>query len=109
MYLRHTTIRKNGKTHTFWRLVRSVRVGDKVRQETVAQLGELDAAGRVRARALAEGHRGRRTPAGPLRGAGVRRARGRRPGPLAPRTRPPVWRRLAGAAPVAGVGTGCGP
>ena len=54
MYLRHTTARKNGKTHTYWRLVRSVRVGCKVRQETVAQLGELDAAGRVSARALAE-------------------------------------------------------
>lgn len=54
MYLRHTTVRKNGKSHTYWRLVRSVRVGCKVHQETVAQLGELDAAGRVRARALAE-------------------------------------------------------
>ncbi len=54
MYLRHTTVTKNGKTHTYWRLVRSVRVGSKVRQETVAQLGELDAQGRVRARALAE-------------------------------------------------------
>jgi transposase len=54
MYLRHTTVTKNGKTHTYWRLVRSLRVGRKVRQETVAQLGELDAAGRVRARALAE-------------------------------------------------------
>jgi len=54
MYLRHTTVTKNGKAHTYWRLVRSVRIGDKVRQETVAQLGELDAAGRVRARALAE-------------------------------------------------------
>jgi hypothetical protein len=54
MYLRHTTVCKNGKAHTYWRLVRSVRVGTKVRQETVAQLGELDAAGHVRARALAE-------------------------------------------------------
>jgi transposase len=54
MYLRHTTVTKNGKTHTYWRLVRSVRLGNKVRQETVAQLGELDARGRVRARALAE-------------------------------------------------------
>lgn len=54
MYLRHTTVTKNGKTRTYWRLVRSVRVGSKVRQETVAQLGELDAEGRVRARALAE-------------------------------------------------------
>jgi transposase len=54
MYLRHTTVSKSGKTHTYWRLVRSVRVGSKVRQETVAQLGELDAQGRVRARALAQ-------------------------------------------------------
>jgi transposase len=53
MYLRHTTVRKNGKTHTYWRLVRSVRVGRKVHQETVACLGELDATGRARARALA--------------------------------------------------------
>ena len=53
MYLRHTTVSKNGKAHTYWRLVRSVRVGGKVRQQTVAQLGELDAQGRVRARALA--------------------------------------------------------
>ena len=54
MYLRHTTVTKNGKSHTYWRLVRSVRTGNRVRQQTVAQLGELDAAGRVRARALAE-------------------------------------------------------
>lgn len=53
MYLRHTTIRKNGKTHTYWRLVRSVRVGSRVRQETVATLGELDAQGRAQAQALA--------------------------------------------------------
>lgn len=53
MYLRHTTVRKNGKTHTYWRLVRSVRRGSKVVQETVAQLGELDADGRARAKALA--------------------------------------------------------
>jgi transposase len=54
MYLRHTTIRRGGKTHTYWRLVRSVRVGRKVRQETVAQLGELDAHGQLAARSLAE-------------------------------------------------------
>ena len=39
MYLRHTTRRKDGKTHTYWRLVRSVRTGNRVRQETVACLG----------------------------------------------------------------------
>src|SRR5215472_3758640 len=54
MYLHHTTVTKNGKSHTYWRLVRSVRTGNCVRQQTVAQLGELDAAGRIRARALAE-------------------------------------------------------
>jgi transposase len=54
MYLRHTTVTKNGKSHTYWRLVRSVRVGRKVRQETVAQLGELDARGRIAARHLAD-------------------------------------------------------
>ena len=53
MYLRHTTRRKDGKVHRYWRLVRSVRVGRKVVQQTVAQLGELDAAGRAQAQALA--------------------------------------------------------
>jgi transposase len=53
MYLRHTTRRKDGKVHKYWRLVRSVRVGRKVVQQTVAHLGELDAEGRARARALA--------------------------------------------------------
>ena len=53
MYLRHTTRVKDGKAHTYWRLVRSVRAGRKVVQQTVAQLGELDAEGRAHARALA--------------------------------------------------------
>src|SRR5436190_2300459 len=53
MYLRHTTIRKDGKTHRYWRLVRSIRVGRRVIQQTIAQLGELDEHGRVEARALA--------------------------------------------------------
>ncbi|MBV9695892.1 MAG: IS1634 family transposase [Gammaproteobacteria bacterium] len=53
MYLRYTTRRKDGKVHRYWRLVRSVRVGGRVIQQTVAQLGELDARGRVQARALA--------------------------------------------------------
>jgi len=53
MYLRHTTRRKNGKTHVYWSLVRSVREGRRVRQETVAQLGELDEKGRASAKLLA--------------------------------------------------------
>jgi len=53
MYLRYTTRQKDGKTHRYWRLVRSVRIGRRVIQQTVAQLGELDAEGRLEARALA--------------------------------------------------------
>lgn len=53
MYLRHTTRKKDGKVHRYWRLVRSVRLGRRVIQQTVAQLGELDEHGRLAARALA--------------------------------------------------------
>jgi len=53
MYLRYTTRKKDGKVHRYWRLVRSVRVGRRVIQQTVAQLGELDGHGRLEARALA--------------------------------------------------------
>src|SRR5260370_14560120 len=60
MYLRHTTRRKDGKLHRYWQLVRSVRVGRKVVQQTVAHLGELDAQGRARAKALARAITGNR-------------------------------------------------
>ncbi|MBI3505665.1 MAG: IS1634 family transposase [Proteobacteria bacterium] len=53
MYLRHTTRKKNGKVHRYWRLVRSVRVGRRVIQQTIAHLGELDDQGRLEARTLA--------------------------------------------------------
>jgi hypothetical protein len=53
MYLRHSTVKKDGKDHTYWRLVRSVRFGSRVVQQTVAQLGELDAQGRASANLLA--------------------------------------------------------
>ena len=53
MYLRHTTRRKDGQVHRYWQLVRAVRVGRKIVQQTVAHLGELDAQGRARAQALA--------------------------------------------------------
>ena len=53
MYLRHTTLRKDGKVRRYWRLVRSVRVGRRVIQQTVAHLGEIDEHGRIEARALA--------------------------------------------------------
>lgn len=54
MYIRRTTVVKGEKTHVYWRLVRSVRCGRKVRQEVVANLGELDEEGRLAARALAD-------------------------------------------------------
>src|SRR3954471_21174188 len=54
MYLRHTTRKKDGKVHRYWRLVRSVRVGRGVIQQTVAHLGELDEHGQLQARALAQ-------------------------------------------------------
>lgn len=60
MYLRYKRVRKNGKTHTYWVLVRSVRCGRKVRQEVVATLGKLDARARRRARAYADRLTGRR-------------------------------------------------
>jgi transposase len=53
MYLRHTIRKKDGKVHRYWCLVRSVRVGKRVIQQTVAHLGELDGHGRIEARALA--------------------------------------------------------
>ncbi len=53
MYLRHSIVRKDGKTRKYWRLVESVRIGKKVIQRTVAQLGDLDAKGRLRASELA--------------------------------------------------------
>ena len=62
MYLRHTTRRKDGKVHTYWQLVRSVRVGRRVLQQTVAHLGELDAQGRARAKALARAITGEGEP-----------------------------------------------
>ena len=39
MYLRHSTVKKDGKTHTYWRLVRSVRSGPIVvgRTQIIAQ------------------------------------------------------------------------
>jgi transposase len=53
VYLRAARRHKDGKEHVYWQLVRSVRQGRKVVQQTVAHLGELDAEGRARASALA--------------------------------------------------------
>src|SRR3989337_1284259 len=75
MYLRHSIVRKDGKTHTYWRLVRSVRRNGKVIQETVAQLGELDTEGRAKAKARPRVWRrvaGLDALAGPAAGRAVR-------------------------------------
>ena len=65
VYLRHATVKKDGKVHRYWRLVRSVRRGSKVVQEVVAHLGELDEKGRAQAKALArETSPGVRAPSG---------------------------------------------
>ena len=60
MFLRHKLVRKNGKVHTYWSLVRSVRVGRKVHQQVVAQLGKLSAKERARADVFADHITGRR-------------------------------------------------
>ncbi len=62
MYLRHSVVVKDGKRHTYWRLVRSVREGNRVRQQHVAWLGELDSKGRLKAKALARRITGRDHP-----------------------------------------------
>ena len=66
VYLRHTTRHKDGKTHVYWQLVRSIRRGRKVVQETVAHLGELDSEGRTRAHRLARQISGRASEQGEL-------------------------------------------
>jgi len=53
MYLRHTTIKKDGKVHRYWRLVESIRLGGRVIQRTVAQLGDLTKVEAKRAQAFA--------------------------------------------------------
>ena len=55
MYLRHSTVRKNGKSHTHWRRVRSVRHVSQVRQETVAHLGSSPRTVVQELRAIASG------------------------------------------------------
>src|SRR2546426_493574 len=106
MYLRHTTLRKDGKVHRYWRLVRSVRVGRKVIQQTVAHLGELDPEGRARAKALARAITGDREQSDlfepgvaeeaiPVRLKRIRLERGRRFG--GPCSSP--WSRASGNSP----------
>lgn len=47
MFIRPTTIRKNGRTYAYWRLVESYRTEKGPRQRTIAYLGQMDEAGRL--------------------------------------------------------------
>ena len=108
MYLRHTTRVKDGKAHTYWRLVRSVRVGRKVRA------ADRGAARRARRRGPrpGAGAGAQRSPASASSRTCSRRSRRRREpvrGPAGSRpagARPHLRRRLAGLDAVAGPAAG---
>ena len=89
MYLRHTTRRKDGKVHTYWRLVRSVRVGRKVRAAD---------------RSAARGARCRRGGPRPRRWPGDHHRRHRASRPVRAGTRP--GRAHCGAPGSGALGTG---
>jgi transposase len=55
MYIRPGYRKKSGKRHAYWYLVESYRTASGPRQRTVAYLGDLDEAGRLGIKALAEG------------------------------------------------------
>ena len=55
MYIRKTTIHKDGKTHHYWALVESYRTERGPRQRVAAWLGEMDEAGRLGVERVAEG------------------------------------------------------
>ena len=48
MFLRSRTRSKDGKQHTYWSLVESVRTADGPRQRTLCQLGELNGSSQAR-------------------------------------------------------------
>lgn len=58
MYIRKTTIHKDGKIHHYWALVESYRTERGPRQRVVAWLGEMDEAGRLGVERVAEGTAG---------------------------------------------------
>jgi hypothetical protein len=55
VYIRKTTIYKDGKAQHYWALVESYRTGRGPRQRVVAWLGEMDKAGWLRVERTAEG------------------------------------------------------
>jgi transposase len=55
VYIRKTTIHKDGKAHHYWALVESYRTERGPRQRVVAWLGEMDESGRLGVEHAAEG------------------------------------------------------
>jgi transposase len=55
VYIRKTTVHKDGKAHQYWALVESYRTERGPRQRLVAWLGEMDEAGRLGIERVAEG------------------------------------------------------
>ena len=41
MFLKRITNRKNGKLHTYWALIKSIRTAKGPRHQTITYLGEL--------------------------------------------------------------------
>jgi len=58
VYIRKTTIHKDGKAHHYWALVESYRTERGPRQRVVTWLGEMDEAGRLGVERVAEGDPG---------------------------------------------------
>ena len=55
MFIRTITVRKKGKRHAFWALVKSCRTARGPRQRVMAHLGKLDKAGRLGMKRAPEG------------------------------------------------------
>ncbi|MEE9602533.1 MAG: IS1634 family transposase, partial [Thermoguttaceae bacterium] len=57
MFIRPCYRKKNGKRHAYWTLVESYRTDRGPRQRTVAYLGQLDEAGRLGVKRVAQGNK----------------------------------------------------
>jgi len=55
MFIRPIYVRKNGKRHAYWALVKSERTGRGPRQRVIAYLGQADKRGRLAMKRAAEG------------------------------------------------------
>ena len=55
MFIRPIYVRKNGKRHAYWALVKSERTERGTRQRVIAYLGQADKRGRLAMRRAAEG------------------------------------------------------